>query len=72
MTITKIENRDDLVKSTESAAVLAADFSAYQNHLNKRKHSKDQAARISDLEKRVLHLENMIKMLVNTNGDGNG
>ena len=68
MTISKIHDRDDVVKNEESAAVLAADFDAYQNHLAKRKASRDQVRRIADLELRVAILEQLINKISIDNG----
>jgi hypothetical protein len=65
MTILHIENRNDIVKHKESAAILSADLNAYQLHINKRKLQLSSSERIKSLESRVAHLEQAINALLN-------
>lgn len=65
MTILHIENRNDIVKHKESAAILSADLNAYQLHINKRKLQQSTSERIKSLESRVAHLEQAINALLN-------
>lgn len=65
MTILHIENRDDVVKHKESAAILAADVDAYRAHLEKRKNQRNLSDQVKSLEQRVALLEQTIKTLIN-------
>lgn len=64
MTILAIENRDDVVKHKESAAILAADLNAYQQHLNKRKQRQLLESRVSTLEDKLSRMEHALKELL--------
>lgn len=66
MTLLPIENREDVVKHKESAAILAADLNAYHAHLNKRRTQKSIDNRITLLEDKVRRLESIIDTLVKT------
>jgi hypothetical protein len=65
MTILHIENRNDIVKHKESAAILSADLNAYQLHINKRKLQQTTDERIKALESRVAYLEQAISTILN-------
>lgn len=65
MTILAIENRSDVVKHKESAAILAADTNAYKAHLNKKKAKQDIDERMKSLESRVQQLESLLNTVIN-------
>lgn len=63
--ILSIENRTDVVKHKESAAILAVDQHAFQAHINKRKKEREMAETICSLEEKVNRLEQAIAKLIN-------
>lgn len=63
MTTLHIENRDDIVKHKESAAILAADLNAFKQHLNRRKKQSSLEKTVMSLEQRVSELEIIIAQL---------
>lgn len=63
--IISIENRTDVVKDKESAAILVVDHHAFHVHINKRKKEKQMVDTICSLEEKVNRLEQAIAKLIN-------
>lgn len=66
MTLLPIQNRSDLVKHKESAAVLSADLQAFHAHLNKRKEAKENAIKMKSMSDRIDYLESALMTLMTT------
>lgn len=64
MSVLKIENRGDVVKNTESNAILASDINAFQHHLNKRKKQQSLEGRVAELEVKIQHLEDLLRSVL--------
>ena len=78
MRLAKVQDRIDVIRNLDSAAVLAADINAYKTHLKKRKQFVDTEARLKDLENAVNIQNKLLEMLIsklqlnNTNHDAVG
>lgn len=65
--ISKIENRNDVVKDVTAHAVLSVDITSYQAHINKRKQQSELYNRLNTMEKRILELEQLVSQLMDKN-----
>lgn len=65
MTLIPIEDRKDVVKHKESAAILAADFDAFQAHMNKRKQQILLEKRVTNIESELSDIKTMLSLVLN-------
>jgi hypothetical protein len=65
--LVKVKDNSNLVRDTNSGAILNTDVEAYNDFMKKKKQEKDQiemSSKISKLENDILDIKNMIASLV--------
>lgn len=61
----KVEGHSDLVRDTQSGAVINNDTTAYQNYIALREQKLREKERIENLEQDVSELKTLLKELIN-------
>ena len=61
----KVEGHSDLVRDTQSGAIINNDTTAYQNYIALREQKLREKERIENLEQDVSELKTLLKELIN-------